>query len=725
MLRDRFEQDGCWDLEQVVCVLPSARAVQRFETLLQWEAEEQGLSIRPPQIITIGSLPELLYRAEAPVALEFEQTLAWAQVLQATDRQSLAPLVPRVPSPEPIGPWLELASTIRRLHADLASNKLEFTEVIEAAQTEAEKQRWRLLGGLLESYLQAINQAGLTDPHWARRQAVARGQCRSENTIVLIGTSDLSGALVDMLRSVDSHILALVAAPARQAFRFDEFGCVETASWLDHPLPLQDDQLCPAGDMADQASAVAEIVADFSERFSADEVTVGVTDESHVGPIELELRGCGVRTYRHLGWTVSQTAVGRLFSLTAAYLQRRSWQTLAALVRHADVHNYLTKHLRAAQSGSDWLIELDQMLANHYPVRVSDPLPRQATKAYPLAVATKDCVESWLSVFETPPQSIAAWSAVVGAWLRGVYDLEEESISHRTAMAVSAVVRMVERFAELNGRLDLQLAGSAALETLAGRMGELRVAESPSAEDVEILGWLDLALDDAPALVVMGMNHPFVPAATTSDPFLPGSLRTRLRMHDNDRRYARDVYAAHLMLTTRSETRFVVGRVAADGSPTPPSRLLAAADKADVARRVRRLLDGTRQAVKVRHRWDEQQSGSLPIPALPKVLSGEEAIDSLSVTAFRDYLVCPYRFFLRHVRKLKPLDDSSNELAANQFGDLVHASLERFGESDDRDETHPAKIEKLLLKHLDQFTFQTYGASVSTAVSVQVAQARR
>ncbi len=316
-LCDRFTVDGCWKLGAVDCVLPSGHGVRRLHERLQDESEARGLQLERPRIMTVGQLAERLYQPPTKVALEFEQTLAWAHVLRAMDPQQLAPLIPVVPPAEPIGPWLELAGTLRGLHEELASSRLTFAEVWEVAETEAERRRWALLRAIQTEYLRELAKAGLCDPVTARRQAVLDETCHSDRTVVLIGTSDLSDAMVEMLRALDSPLIAMVAAPPNASGRFDEFGCVDTASWLQHRLPLEDRMLLRAGDMLDQSMAVAEVVAEFATNHSADQVTVGVTDESQVGPIEVELRGCGVPTYRHLGWTLSQTAIGRLFDLTA------------------------------------------------------------------------------------------------------------------------------------------------------------------------------------------------------------------------------------------------------------------------------------------------------------------------------------------------------------------------------------------------------------------------
>jgi ATP-dependent helicase/nuclease subunit B len=741
-LTDRFAKGHRLDLSSLICVLPSTRSSRQLESLLRSGAEARDLHYDAPQIITVGQLAERLYQPGAPTASEFEQTLCWTRVLRAKHPEDLAPLIPTVPAAEPIGPWMELAGALRRLHEELAANRLIFSDVIEVAETDSEKRRWKLLSRLFGDYQKALGEAGLSDPHWGRRQAVRLDRCHTDRTVVLIGTSDLSESLVAMLRSLDSDLISLVAAPPSEASRFDEFGCVETGSWIDHHIPLDDDHLIGAGDISDQATAVAESVARFAPQYSADQVTVGVTDESYVGPVSVELRGCGVSTYRHLGWTIPQTSVGRLLDLTVTYLHRRSWRALGALVRHADVCAMISRSLGDVAS-SLWMTQLDKMLAEHFPTSVRAPLPSKAIDDFPLASRVGELVEQWLDVFSGADQPIARWSEVIQRWLDELYDAGAEDAGAagvgvadpdspaiderptRTAMALKAAQRIVERFSKLNDQLDLTVAGGAAMELLAGRLADVRVVESPRSDDIHILGWLDLALDHAPALVVVGLNHPFVPAAVTSDPFLPGQLRTRLRMADNDRRYARDVYAMHILLSSRSDVRFIVGRTGADRSPTPPSRLLAATPAADAARRVRTLLGPPRESTPVHHRWDQgPQSGLLPIPKLTP-LSEDNAIKTLSVTAFRDYLACPYRFYLRHVLKLKPLDDASSEMAANQFGNLIHASLERFGESSDRNETDRSKIEASLFQHLHDYAGEHYGDAVSTAVTLQIAQAER
>lgn len=729
MLRERFAVRDQWDLSGIIAVLPARQAVMRLQSRLGQEAASHELQLQPPQLVSVGQLPELLYQVELPIAMELEQALAWASVLQSTDPGQLSPLIPDPPDAEAIGAWLELAGTLRQLHEDLASSRLSFRDVVEACQTESDRQRWAVMDSLFERYLKAIGEARLSDPHWQRRQAVQQDRCHSDRTIVLIGTSDLPAILVEMLRSLSSPLISLIAAPPDKADHFDEFGCVDASRWETHELPLRDEQLVPAGDVADQANAAAEWFAAYSQRWSTEQITIGVTDESHVDPVAIRLRGCGANVNRHLGWTINQTAVGRLMQLTANHLRRRSWQSLAALVRHADVYQFVSAALATDErqpdsNRVDWLADLDRLLASHFPLQVADPLPPIAQRTYPAAIAVADLIDQRLAEFVHPEQSIGEWSGRISHWLSDVFGVADQVQSARTAASLNRTLESLSRFSALNERLDVRTGGASAIETVLARLGDVRIAEDYSKSQVDLLGWLDLALDDSPAMIVVGLNHPFVPSMTTSDPFLPGELRTRLRVADNQRRYARDVFAMQLILSSRSDVRFVVGKTSIDRTPTPPSRLLAAAPSEDMARRVRGLLSGQRQKNQVTDAWDQIEGDSFPIPVLG---SGADApvISSISVTAFRDYLTCPYRFYLRHVLKLKPLDDASTELAANQFGDLVHAALEAFGDSEMRNESNAEKIESLLLDHLDHYTAEVYGDSVSAAVKVQISQARR
>ena len=93
-----------------------------------------------------------------------------------------------------------------------------------------------------------------------------------------------------------------------------------------------------------------------------------------------------------------------------------------------------------------------------------------------------------------------------------------------------------------------------------------------AAGQIELLGWLELPLDRAPALVATSFNEGCVPTSVNSDLFLPNALRQQLGLLDNRRRYARDAYALSVLLASRQELTLdcrpaVGGRRSADSQP--------------------------------------------------------------------------------------------------------------------------------------------------------------
>jgi RecB family exonuclease len=114
-------------------------------------------------------------------------------------------------------------------------------------------------------------------------------------------------------------------------------------------------------------------------------------------------------------------------------------------------------------------------------------------------------------------------------------------------------------------------------------------------------------------------------------------------------------------------------------------------------------------------------------PPRPERLN--QPLTALSVTRFRDYLACPYRFYLRHVLRLESLSDEAEELDGGAFGGLVHWVLEQFGRADEakkvRCESHGERIAEYLCDKLDTVAAARFGKKLARpAVLVQVEQVR-
>jgi len=234
-----------------------------------------------------------------------------------------------------------------------------------------------------------------------------------------------------------------------------------------------------------------------------------------------------------------------------------------------------------------------------------------------------------------------------------------------------------------------------------------------------------LVMDDAPGLVVTGMNEGRVPSSLNADLFLPNQLRRALGIEDNERRYARDAYALSALAASQPDLALVLGRRTVEGDPLLPSRLLFACDDETLLRRARRFFasheaNALQPMLPGQPRPGREQSGFEP----PRPEPLEQPVPWMRVTEFRDYLACPYRYYLRHRLGLKPLDDTAEELDAAAFGSLAHEVLRRFGADPIARSTDTDEIRDFLDKALARIVEEQYGRMPLAAIRIQVAQLR-
>ena len=249
------------------------------------------------------------------------------------------------------------------------------------------------------------------------------------------------------------------------------------------------------------------------------------------------------------------------------------------------------------------------------------------------------------------------------------------------------------------------------------------VVDLADPDALSLIGWLDTALEDTPVTAIAGVNEGFIPSSDNSGLFLPNSIRSDLDLVDNRRRYARDVYSMRLILASREKVFFTVGRRDHDGQPLLPSRLLLTGDPAKVAPRCLRLFgagDDTSHLFYGPGR-KHREAQHFPIPELEQDL---QPVERMRVTDFKQYLACPYRYFLGRVLNLQQVADNQQEMDGGQFGSLIHDVVESFGRSKIKDSTDPKLIEAFFLDELQSRAGKLYGSDVLPTVKIQLEQAK-
>ena len=726
-LLDRYSFRGLADMSGVVVVVPGSQAGRRLLEILVDFSAGRSLVLTPPRIETVGRVPERLYRPQRPFASDLVQQLAWARVLKQCDRSQLRQVLDP-PTEQADLRWLEYGRLLWRLHTELAADGLDFEEVARRGrQLEQfpELPRWAVLHQLQQACLRLLDSLQLWDIQTARLVAVQRRECRTDCDLILIGAVDMTITLRRMLDQVADRVTALVFAPESWSSRFDDHGCLVPAAWQTVPIALDDQQVHVVQGPPEQADRVARCLADFDGRYRADEITVGLADEQVALLVQRQLEQCGIRSRWAAGVPVSSSPPYRLVAAVEAFLRSGGYTDFAALVRHPDVGEYLRRNGIAPS----WLSDLDEYYGQHLQSQLGPPWAtgdsgQSVAKVYSL-------VERCLHGFDAGPRPLTDWADPLRELLLAVYggrDWNQEVPAERMVVRVLRGIQKVltEHTETIPAELLPQLPAADALQLVLEQLYSGALPLPPDAEAIELAGWLELPLDDAPALIVCGLNEGYVPSSVNADQFLPDALRNRLGVQDNLRRYARDAYALSVLTATRERVELIVSRRNLDGDPLVPSRLLFATDRETLARRALRFFAPPAPVVGLPPLAGSLTAGrdqpDFPVP-VPAPL--ERPVLALRVTAFRDYLACPYRFYLRHILGLRPVDDAAEELDGAAFGNLLHEVMHDFGTGPCRDSTDPGEIRETLDHLLQQRVKQTLDGQPMAAVEVQIDQLRQ
>ena len=749
------------DMDNVLLVLPTTRATERILQLLVAETDRRDLEFIPPIITTVGQLPEFFYDAEKQLASDLAQQLAWSQALQQTPAEELKLITGRA-DVEDLQDWQPLATLISQLHTRLANDIWSFRSVAREVKEQAnfldsESDRWDALNAMQRRYYEILTGVNLWDRQAARNYAASGWiknkeiRCSTKRDVVVVGAADLNRSATEMLRQVaitdPERVNILVAADESMADRFNEFGCLITEKWLSASVDLDDKQILVVDQPADQADATAFYISQMSADVATDEITIGVPDPNIVPQLCRSLSAIGVPHRSLIGRGLNETLPVRLMLAAKEYLESQTYDAFAAFVRHPDVFAWLTSEIR----NDRWLHDLDQHQNEYLPYTVAlanknafgdpqqlaqdfhaDDESDQKRAQARSQVATKlnrihQLIANLLQPLVGPPQPIAQWTQPWSEILIAVYGsrtMNSKVYADRQIIkACEAIYQALGNQRQVPPEFKTSTSASQALEWAIQAATETRVVSPPIPNAIELAGWLDLALDDAPVMVVTSVNDEHVPNSEVGHQFLPDELCRQLGILDNDRRYARDMYALTVIASVRENLQLIVGRRNEKGDPKKPSRLLFACDSLTAARRAKAFFEYENQQTSemwITNRTDFPGSQELVIPE--PICT--RPIEKLSVTKFKSFLECPYRFYLKHVLKLDSIADDWRELSGGTFGDLCHNVLEAFALDDAKELDDPNKILEFWNDQLDTMVARKYVGSRLPAVRIQVEQLR-
>jgi ATP-dependent helicase/nuclease subunit B len=754
------------DLSGAMLVLPGSRAQRALLGLLVEGAERAGLGLTPPRFLTPGSLAGVLLKpGPLPRVSEPGRLLAWAEALKRVPRAERAALWPesvgQAEGEGEAGLNLGLAALLDGWHRALAGEGLSPAELIRRAQRLPDwpdEPRWRAIDRLRSEYAAVLRGAGRADADLDRLDALEQGrlaEAASEHGggwLVLVAVPELSGlaksALAAALHAgVGPKVTALVAAEEGELEGFDEFGCVRAGWWAERGADLRGAVVRFAQTPRDQAREAMAALLTLAPRHDRGSITLGLADPELAADIERAASAtAGVPVHLASGRSLEQAGPVVVLRLLADWLETRGFGAFMALVRHPLVEAWLQRLSPEGSRPAWWLTGLDDFARAALPATAEDLAPSTHPDEGPDAPLAAEFVlrqmgellapfggvtrpeareraKAAMPVAATAAGGLAVLAALLGD--RRVHRREQ-----RDAALLAACEAVADAAAGLSADADAVYRGTLpparVLRLMADQAAAGSAASDPAPGSLEALGWLELALDPAPAAVVVGMNEGRVPGSPARDGLLTESLRRAVGLPDAASRAGRDAYLLHALAASTRDLVLIAGRLSASGDPLWPSRLLLPSPGPAQAQRVLTFLGKREQpaAVVPAPRWGAGQPEAdgfrvgVVVPAEP--------VRSMRVTDFRLYLRSPYAYYLQRVLGLEEVGPVPAELEADRFGTLVHEALAAFGRHDERHTSDADRIFDLLDAALTRAARQMLGSrAAGTVINLQLEHARQ
>lgn len=714
--------EGVPDLERILIVTPTRQSGRRLgESLVRYAAERDS-GIFPPRIVT----PDFFLRNPDPkikVASDFEMNAAWIDVLSKCRQEKLSAL--KI-SKRTDARWaMGLAGKFCELRNLLAESGYIIGDMpklgLEAGLQEID--RWKALADLESAYLRKLDKLGMKDANVAEIESEPfSGEIEKYDRIILIGVCDPMPLAIKKLEKIadSKNVEVWVYAPEEMSGKFDEWGCPIPEKWEKSEVVFggTEDRIRLAGNPEAQADEIIRILHEHKKTFTSNDAAVSVLNENIFPYVEKAFSDAGVKTYNPGGDSIATTPVFNLIMTFANLAEKENYESFAAFIRNPDFLKYL------ASENKDFvplnlLKELDEYQNEHLPERLDDFFRSEKNKSSTGILPVKNELDIAVNAVTALIRRFKEtyFTEFMHGFLSETYrgrEIKDSDVDGQKF--VSAAEFINEKISELE-ESAIDSFGLAASDKLRLFMSLLKKGKIYPQHDIDALalqGWLELPWESAETLVIAGMNEGYVPDSVVGDVFLPDLPREKLGLRSNRRRFARDIYLMTSIIESRKNGKLfcIAGKTDVSGDPLKPSRLFFLCPPDVLVERVDKLF-GTPT--------DKKQK-PLARTLLWKLKPKKEKVpEVLSVTDFKNYLNCPFRFYLKNVLKMEEVDDRKTEMDQLDFGNVCHRALDNFCKDENlRKSRNAEEIKEFLHVEAERLVKAQFGKRLPLSLLIQL-----
>lgn len=695
------------DLSNLVIVVQGARTARSLEQRLALAANRAGLMLVPPRVTTPGNAPAALFHLPTSfsTAGAFEVHAAWVAALGELGSSEKL-ILGLEDSGFFSSSQRNLAATLAAVDAELVAGCLgarQVADVLRANPDAPERAacRWDVFGVVCDAAQKHLARWGRQDPSRRKAELSEHGLPRPGLRLVLAGLPDFDPLFLRGFERLRPETAVLIFA--EESPGFDAWGRVIPSYWVGKKLELEGGGLAAPEDSLAQAGLIAGWV---SRRQGA---VVVAPDETEIPGLMDAIEAGGAEARASSAKPFSQTRPFRMLRLVSKFLDRPrdtppAFPVVAELARQQDFRAKL----------GDLEFELDGLQMGHLPAKFEPS--RYPEGDVPAKLIKLELTLQELLPIRTEPKPIPELSHFFNDLLLKMYGSVVADDTTPSGRAILCPFKaLYEAFTQLqSSAIDLEIRPSDFLNMVLDSLEGGSVPAMSSGKETEIIGWLELLSEDAPAVAVASVCEGIVPSSPVAHPFLPGGLREALGLRPDKRRLARDAYIMDTAARIRPHDVLICApRKSAAGDPLRPSRILLQGHSGKSL--ATRLLNLFVERAENEPPVQETRTTRLQLPEIEP-----SPISALSHSAFAAYLRSPRLFYFAKALRLELPDDTAQEIDSLMGGNLIHAVLGEFANNASlRDSEEEVVIRKSLFAAFDSRYQRTFAGLQPATVDFQ------
>ena len=714
------------DLVNHVIIVPTAQSSRQLRKALAHAELSLAPRVTTPEILNPIHRKASGFRAA--------KLTAWTEALMGlnlSDAQSLFPSEP----PEGVSNGFRWAFNVGKQLSELEQSLHESGKsFLDISRLSMEPERWQDLTKIGREVKKSLRSWNIQIQN--EYQPISTKQHHKK--IIVAGVCDLSPQATERLNQLinsNTSVEIVVHAPEHLRCHFDEWGRPNSEYWstTDIEIPDWQDNIIVAETPSLAAKHIIQEVA--TEQLNPDQVTLGLCDRDMLLSTKSAFSSAGWKLYDPAGTKVNSSSLILFLDALAEWISNRSTNktalscplsAYAKILRLPEIEVFLPENT----DRYSLIRELDLCLEKRMPIYASDLneyLNSTNDDTYPNLTKS-------LQHFLTETDKMLTGSKIRGlrGWLAKILNRTSPEIASILVDEIAEIFDVLEKIEKHSNKNNLVI--SQVIEILIDTLADKKSYQKHADNACDLLGWIDLMFENAPQLYIIGLHEGEVPEYRGDDPFLPDSFRESIGMYSGSNYFARDSYLLHSLIQSRAKTRIIISKLSESNEPKTPSRLLLRSTGKELASRVTKLFGEPLLKSENPSAW--QRDWQLNIPNVPNpyslkipddIKAEDHSVRSLSPSALKDYLHCPFRFFLKRVVRMRRFDANKSEMNALDFGLLVHAITENFGRDGSIcDSTSARDIQNYFDDQLAAELFKRYGAHPNLAIKMQaeIAQSR-